>query len=498
MTSNITTPEASGHVATAAPPAAPAGRAQHPAASAQPQSSPAPVSPQGPRTARGPFGRIGFGRVLLTALHLVALGVLGSIVFAIALSLLTAGIATAFLLGLGLILLVALVYVLFGTGWFEIERANSLYRFGTASLELRRSEQPGFGGWLRSLGRQSIDGRMWAALLSFGIGALFGLLVTRLAMLFAWNLAIMIGGASAGTMMGPGRFFGTFGTGWGGFDTMQTFSSPWWSLLAAVLSLAGIIGLAALHAVIVRALLGSPTRVELAAEVRTKSAQHEGAMRASEVERTRIERDLHDGVQPRLVSIGMTLGLAQQKLDDDPATAKRLVAEAHTSTKAAITELRQLARGIHASVLDDRGLDAALSALAARSHVPVQLDVRMDGAPALRQAQGAAVQAQGEQPGSFRAAEAALYFSIAEALTNAAKHSRAAECRVTVRLRDAGTPQAALWARVEDNGLGGASVQPGGGLDGISNRVLAAGGTFRLDSPQGGPTTLEVSVPCAS
>jgi signal transduction histidine kinase len=148
---------------------------------------------------------------------------------------------------------------------------------------------------------------------------------------------------------------------------------------------------------------------------------------------------------------------------------------AHTSTKAAITELRQLARGIHASVLDDRGLDAALSALASRSHIPVSLDVRMNGR-------------------CSRDAEAAVYFSIAESLTNAAKHSRASECRVIVRLREGGT----LWARVEDNGMGGATVQPGGGLDGVSNRVLAAGGTFRLDSPQGGPTALEVSVPCAS
>jgi signal transduction histidine kinase len=91
-------------------------------------------------------------------------------------------------------------------------------------------------------------------------------------------------------------------------------------------------------------------------------------------------------------------------------------------------------------------------------------------------------------------AEAAVYFVIAESLTNAAKHSRATECRVLVREREGGT----IWARVEDNGIGGAHVTPGGGLDGISNRVLAAGGTFRLDSPVGGPTALEVTVPCAS
>lgn len=164
------------------------------------------------------------------------------------------------------------------------------------------------------------------------------------------------------------------------------------------------------------------------------------------------------------------------------AAAKELISEAHTSTKAAITELRQLARGIHASVLDDRGLDAALSALASRSHIPVSLDVRIDPAT------GAGTQRVS------REAEAAVYFAIAESLTNAAKHSRASEARVTVRIRGGNT----LWARVEDNGMGGAQVQPGGGLDGISNRILAAGGTFRLDSPLGGPTSLEVNVPCAS
>ena len=217
---------------------------------------------------------------------------------------------------------------------------------------------------------------------------------------------------------------------------------------------------------------------ELTERVRASTAQREGAVRAADVERTRIERDLHDGVQPRLVSVGMTLGLAQQKIDSDPAAAKDLISEAHTSTKAAITELRQLARGIHASVLDDRGLDAALSALASRSPIPVQLDVRMDPSA----------------PRPAREAEAAVYFSIAESLTNAAKHSRASEARVTVRLREGNI----LWARVEDNGMGGAQVLPGGGLDGIANRILAAGGTFRLDSPQGGPTSLEVNVPCAS
>ena len=246
-------------------------------------------------------------------------------------------------------------------------------------------------------------------------------------------------------------------------------------LLSALLAVAGIVGLGILHGVLARAIMVPSREAQLAEAARTSSVQREGAVRAADVERTRIERDLHDGVQPRLVSVGMTLGLAQQKIDTDPDAARALVAEAHMSTKAAITELRQLARGIHTSVLDDRGLDAALSALAGRSVIPVHLDIRMEGR-------------------CNRDTEAAAYFAIAEALTNAAKHSRGTECRVVVRRREPGT----LWARVEDNGIGGATVIAGGGLDGIVNRVLAAGGEARIDSPAGGPTTVEVSIPCAS
>lgn len=448
----------------------------------------APQTPHTPQTSQNehPRQRLTFGRILLTVPHLMALGALGTIAATVCFSLFTAGVASLFAFGVGLVVLVGLVYVLFAIGWFELERVRGLYKLRVASLRLRERTRPGFGGWIRAIARQNIDGRMWLAILSFSIGSFFGLIVLRLMATAAWNLALMVGGEPTGALLGPWRLFGPDADILGALGFFGELSSPIWSLLAAVLALAATLGLAALHAVIARALLGTTSRSALAAEVRTKSAQREGAVRAADVERTRIERDLHDGVQPRLVSIGMTLGLASQKIDEDPAAAKQLISEAHTSTKAAITELRQLARGIHASVLDDRGLDAALSALAGRSHIPVQLDVRMDGAAELRKV-----------PGAFRDAEAAVYFSIAEALTNAAKHSRAAECRVTVRMRDAGTPQAVLWARVEDNGIGGATVQPGGGLEGISNRVLAAGGQLRLDSPQGGPTALEVSVPCA-
>lgn len=405
-------------------------------------------------------------RLLLTLVHLAAVGVLGSAAFSILIGFFTAGVSTIVVLGIGILLLLGVVYALYAVGWFEVQRLNSLYGFGLSPLRFRGHDRPGFGGYLRSMWRQAIDGGMWRAVANMGIATLLGLAIVRLlgfavSALF-WSFTPLTGAA-------PQRLFGL------------EFSGGW----ITVVGIAGILfaglaiyGLATLHWALSQAIVADPhRRDELLAQAEVSDQQRAGAVRAADVERTRIERDLHDGVQPRLVSVGMTLGLAQQKIDDDPAAAKELIAEAHTSTKSAITELRQLARGIHASVLDDRGLDAALSALAGRSHIPVSLDVRMEGLA-----------------GRSRDAEAAVYFAIAESLTNAAKHSRASECRVIVRGRADNT----IWARVEDNGIGGAQVQPGGGLDGIMNRILAAGGTARLDSPVGGPTSLEVSVPCAS
>lgn len=454
-----------------------AGAPPQPGASlaAQRPTSQAPASPR---------RRLGLGALLVTALHLVALGVLGSVLFGVVIGLFAAGLGSVFALGIGLVILVGLVYVLFGVAWFENERVSSLYGLAPEPLYLQPQSRPGFSGWARSIARQSIDGRMWRAIASFSIAACFGLIIAALVQLSAWWVTAGSGGG--GLISRSFGFVDDFDLDW--------LVHPAGAFLAALIAIAAALGLAWWHAAIATALLGAPTRSALAKAVQQKSAQREGAVRAAELERTRIERDLHDGVQPRLVSIGMTLGLAQQKIDSDPASAKALVEEAHTSTKAAITELRQLARGIHVSVLDDRGLDAALSALAARSHIPVHLDVRLDGrSEPLRVSAPSSTAAN-----AYRDAEAAAYFSIAEALTNAAKHSRASECRVTVRLRNPDTTHAAIWARVEDDGIGGATVQPGGGLDGISNRVLAAGGTFMLDSPQGGPTALEVSVPCAS
>ena len=398
--------------------------------------------------------------------QLAALGVLGPAVFTLLFSMLGLGLGLLPVFGIGLLLLVALVYVIFGVSWVETARIDGLYGFGLPPRRLRSSGRPGFGGYVRTLWMQAIDPMSWRGVANAAISTILGWIVVVLFSVLASGIVLAFA-----PLYGQGETVGLARTG---IEVPLSWAIPA-GILAAVISAAAIIGLALLHGVLSRAIIVPSREAQLAEAARTSNAQRAGAVHAADVERTRIERDLHDGVQPRLVSVGMTLGLAQQKIDSDPEAAKALLAEAHTSTKAAITELRQLARGIHTSVLDDRGLDAALSALAGRSVIPVVLDVRLDGR-------------------CSRDTEAAAYFAIAEALTNAAKHSRGTECRVVARLREPGV----LWARVEDNGIGGARVIPGGGLDGIVNRVLAAGGHARIDSPVGGPTTVEVSIPCAS
>lgn len=405
-------------------------------------------------------------RVAGAIAQLAALGIVGPVVFVVLFTMLGVGLGLIPALLIGVLVLVALVYVLYGVGWLEDARVDGLYDLGLPPRRLRSSGRPGFSGFLRTLWQQTIDPATWRAIANLAVSTILG-----------WIVVLLLGILASGVVLAFAPLYAraeTVPLARTGLEIPIAWTVPV-GIVAAILSAAAIIGLALLHGVLCRAIIVPSREAQLAEAARTSNVQRAGAVHAADVERTRIERDLHDGVQPRLVSVGMTLGLAQQKIDTDPDAAKALLAEAHTSTKAAITELRQLARGIHTSVLDDRGLDAALSALAARSVVPVHLDVRLDGR-------------------CSRESEAAAYFAIAEALTNAAKHSRGSEVRVIVRLRDGST----LWARVEDNGIGGARVLPGGGLDGIVHRVIAAGGQARIDSPVGGPTTVEVSIPCAS
>ncbi len=231
-------------------------------------------------------------------------------------------------------------------------------------------------------------------------------------------------------------------------------------------------GLGAGHAVIARGLLG-PSQQQLARRVEALQSSRARTVDAAEAERRRIERDLHDGAQQRLVALAMDLGLAKEKLATDPEAAHALVAEAHDEAKRALAELRNLARGIHPAVLADRGLDAAISALAARSPVPVEIDVDTERLPS--------------------PVESIAYFVVAEALTNVAKHARASE--VTVRIS---RERERLVVEIRDNGAGGATVPPSGGLAGLTDRVAGIDGLLTVDSPPGGPTVVRAELPCGS
>ncbi|MFF7335889.1 sensor histidine kinase [Streptomyces sp. NPDC008163] len=185
----------------------------------------------------------------------------------------------------------------------------------------------------------------------------------------------------------------------------------------------------------------------------------------------RIERDLHDGAQARLVALAMGLGLAKEKLTDDPEAAARMVDEAHGEVKIALQELRDLARGIHPAVLTDRGLDAALSAIASRCTVPVTVRVDLPGRPA-------------------QAIEGIAYFTVSELLQNVSKHSGARAASVDVwRSGDR------LLIQVGDDGRGGASMDGGTGMAGLAERLDAVDGVFVLESPAGGPTTVTAELP---
>ena len=224
------------------------------------------------------------------------------------------------------------------------------------------------------------------------------------------------------------------------------------------------------------ALLGPTSAARLSARVDRLTATRAAAVDASAVELRRVERDLHDGAQVRLVAATMNLGMAEDVVDADPAGAKALMAEAKASVGAALTELRDLVRGIHPPVLADRGLTGAVQALALElaSGIPIELDLRLDrrlAAPV----------------------ESAAYFVIAESLGNALRHSGAQRIQVTVA--DNGY---ALHITVRDDGHGGADPSRGTGLRGIQRRLSAFDGTLRIASPPGGPTVLDMELPCES
>jgi signal transduction histidine kinase len=244
---------------------------------------------------------------------------------------------------------------------------------------------------------------------------------------------------------------------------------PIWTILGLILAF--VVNL--LARLVWRQLYGDERERELSERVETLTETRRGALDVQAAELRRIERDLHDGAQARLVALSMQLGRAEEGLADRPEIAE-LVRQARAEATAANAELRDLARGIAPPVLTDRGLAAAVEALGTRAPIPVTVDATISRRPA-------------------PVVESAAYFVVAESLTNVAKHAPGASAEVTLTLEGE-----ALDVVVADDGPGGAEAAAGGGLDGLRRRVAALDGEMRIVSPAAGGTRIEVRLPCGS
>ena len=283
-----------------------------------------------------------------------------------------------------------------------------------------------------------------------------------------WSAALAALAAPAFAGMAPAKSF------LGGLDALELIGVAVGGVGAAAIALIVTRGVAAVCAALASALLAPDERALLAARVEALEVTRSGAVESADARLRRLERDLHDGAQHRLAYIAMQLDRARSRLARDPDGAAELLAGAHEESKRAMSELRDVVRGIHPSVLSDRGLDAAVSGLAERCPVAVDVDVHLAARPPT-------------------AVEAAAYYVVAETLTNVGRHAEAH--RVAVSVRDDG-PR--LVVEVRDDGRGGAERKPGSGLEGLAQRVEALDGTLVIESPLGGPTTIRAELPCAS
>ncbi|MFL1426984.1 MULTISPECIES: sensor histidine kinase [unclassified Nocardiopsis] len=332
-----------------------------------------------------------------------------------------------------------------------------------------RTPPPGLWGWIRT---RYTEAATWRE-----VAYLFLLMIIAFSLLMVMTTLV---GFALVLLMGPFLVEDAPGSQISlGFVTATTVEealpltllSPV-ALLAAVY-LSGITSYG--HGVLARSLLVGPPKEELRAELTEVTHSRARLVDAFEYERRRIERDLHDGAQQRLVALNMDLGMARLDVDEDSEADRRLAAAQHKADEL-ITELRELVRGIHPRVLTDRGLPAALGELADHSPVPVTV--------------------QADLPRRLPShVEGTAYFVVAEALTNVYKHTEANAATVHAHLVPAAHGDA-LVVEITDYGPGGADPARGSGLTGMRDRVAVMGGTMDLSSPQGGPTRIRVELPC--
>jgi signal transduction histidine kinase len=334
----------------------------------------------------------------------------------------------------------------------------------------RAPERAVAGGWQRF--RWTVtDPATWRDLAWLGPGAIVGFTLGTIGVLVPLY-------GLAGLTLTPVWIW--LGTGWYGYGA--TWSVDTWPAALLCLPQGAIILAAGLwvapwlrrvDAHFARLFLAPTRAAELRLRVTQLTVTRADTVDAQAAELRRIERDLHDGVQARLVSLSMMIGLADTLIDRKPAEAHKLLAEARESSRTALVELRHLVRGIHPPVLAERGLGGAVRALALGLPVRITVDVDLPGRP--------------DTP-----VESAAYFAVAEALTNMIRHSRAHTGSVSIRHTDG-----ALTMVVTDDGAGGADPATGTGLRGIQRRLAAFDGTITLSSPAGGPTVITMEVPCA-
>jgi signal transduction histidine kinase len=389
----------------------------------------------------------------------------GILAFALIATLLSAGLTTL-LAGIGIVLLVAGIE---GSRRIaELERRRAF--IGEGSRPVAHAYKPLRGSVVDLLRAEFMDESRWRDVLYIAINLPLTLIefVTAFA---TWTVALALlttpiwydlAGGSRGIL--------------GGHDAVAIGLrlAVGFLLLAVAASVSQL--LIALHRGVVAGLLCTSESRELRRQVEELRQSRSAVLDVEASELQRIERDLHDGAQQRLVMLTIDTGLASERIDTDPEAAKRLILDAQEQARQALADIRQLVRGIAPSILLDRGLVAALESLTGRGPVPTT--IRSGLAPGERLSP---------------AAERAAYFVATEALANAAKHSGATRCEIRVR-RDG----ASLVVEIEDDGRGGATPTPGGGLEGLRDRVAGVDGSFVVESPPGGPTIVRATLPAGA
>jgi signal transduction histidine kinase len=371
--------------------------------------------------------------------------------------------ASLFVVVIGLPL--AVLFAHFDRWWCGIERSRAGQILGRPVIA-RYDEPTGdtrFARWLSVLK----DRRTW-----LDAGWMVAALPVSFASLFftwlSWTCVLGLVAAPIYVWSIPGWIHAN--------DIALSIIPPLLSPIAAVGAAWLTHGVVVARAAIAARTLGIPRSEMLAERVQTLAETRAGAVDAAVTELQRVERDLHDGAQARLVALAMDLGMAEQRLAQaDAESAREHVAHARGQAQAAMVELRNLVRGIGPSILTDRGLDAALTALVAGREPPVRLRVELPHT-------------------DVTARETAAYFVVAEALTNARKHGHASQISVHAWEDAAGR----LIAEIVDDGVGGADPDAGSGLSGLAKRVAALDGTLDISSPRGGPTEIRAVFPCAS